>query len=279
MMIKNILIPTDGSDNSKTTLEYGISVAKRVDAKITGLHVIDIRIIQGPVLTDLSGSLGIPPSEVFMPDVQGGLDERAGYILKAFRERCAEAGFQAETVTSMGIIDEAIIDEGQRADLIILARRGEHLHLGGGRLGSTVESVVRKSGKPLMVTPETFREIESIGLAYDGSPPAENALKVAVELSEAASWPLTVIVISSDHDWASKMISRIEDYLEPFNIDAGIVILTGKEDREIVRFIHEGSVELMVMGAYGHNRLREFIIGSTTSYAIRNSAIPVLLVH
>lgn len=277
-MIEKILIPTDGSGYSKTALEYGIYVAKRLGAQVTGLHVVDIRLIQGPVFTDISGSIGLPPYQEFLPSIRSGLDERAESILEDFRARCEEAGFQPETLKSMGLIDETIIDEGKQADLIVLARRGEHFHLtAGGILGSTAESVVRKSGKPVMVTPESFKEIESMGLAYDGSMPAENALKLAVKLSDAAFWPLTIIVITDDHELEANIIRKLDDFLEPLKIDSETIILRGKEDHEIIKFIQEGSIELMVMGAYGHNRLREFILGSTTSHVIRKSPIPVLL--
>ncbi len=277
-MIEKILIPTDGSDSSKTALEYGIYVARRLGAQMMGLHVVDIRLMQGPVFTDISGSIGLPPYQEFLPSIRCGLDERADNILEVFRTRCEEAGFEPETLKSMGSIDETIINEGQQADLIILARRGEHFHLAkGGILGSTAESVVRKSGKPVMVTPETFQEIESMGLAYDGSAPADNALKLAAELSDAVSWPLTIIVITDDHELEANIIRKLEDFLEPYKIDSDTIILRGKEDREIIKFIQEGSIELMVMGAYGHNRLREFILGSTTSHVIRKSTVPVLL--
>lgn len=52
-----------------------------------------------------------------------------------------------------------------------------------------------------------------------------------------------------------------------------------KNRMKIVKFIREGSVELIVMGAYGHNRLRELLLGSTTSHVIHKSPIPVLLVR
>jgi nucleotide-binding universal stress UspA family protein len=128
-----------------------------------------------------------------------------------------------------------------------------------------------------MVTPENFIEIESMGLAYDGSAPAENALKLAVELSDAVSWPLTIIVVTDDHELEANIIRKLDDFLEPHKIDSETIILRGKEDREIIKFIRDGSIELMVMGAYGHNRLREFILGSTTSHVIRKSTVPVLL--
>ena len=156
--------------------------------------------------------------------------------------------------------------------------RVDHLHLGaGGLLGSIAESVVRKASVPVMVTPATFREIESIGMAYDGSRPAEGALRLAVELSHTANWPLTAIIVSNDHQQASNLTAKVEASIDETGIDGEIIILKGKEEAQIMNFIREGSVELMVMGAYGHNRLRELLLGSTTSNIIRHSPIPVLL--
>ena len=277
MNIKKIMVPTDGSDFGKIAIEYGIYIAKRFDAQLTGIHVMDIRLIQGPVFTDISGSVGLPPYQEFLPMLQDSLEERAESILQAFRTQCEEAGVHTETKKTVGVIDETIVEEGINFDLILLAQRGEHFHLGGALLGSTAESVVRKSRRPVMVTPATFLEIESMGLAYDGSSPADNALKLSVELSEQTAWPLTVIIITDDHSVGASLDQKIEDFLEPYKIDSTTIILRGKEEREIIKFIKEGSVELMVMGAYGHNRLRELILGSTTSYVIRKSTIPVLL--
>jgi len=277
-MVKRILIPTDGSDYGYTALKYGIYIARLLEAQLTGLHVVDIRLIQGAVLTDISGSVGLSPYQEFIPVLESGLEERADAIISTFRKRGEEAGLEAEVKKAVGVIEEAIIAEGRDADWIILAQRGEHVHIGkGGLLGSTAEVVVRKAGKPVMVTPAAFREIESMALAYDGSPPAHNALKVAVELSGLASWPLTIIIINDDQDFVAKLTEKLEIFLEEASIDHTTIILQGREDVEILRFIQEGAVELMVMGAYGHNRLRELFLGSTTSSVIRRTNIPVLL--
>ena len=277
-MVKTILIPTDGSDYGKTAIDYGTYIAKKLAAQLIGLHVVDVGLMQGPVFSDISGSIGLPPYQEFLPVIEAGLNERAEAILKAFRERCEAAELYPEARKAIGIIDEIIIEEGKKTDWILLAQRGEHFHLTKGSiLGSTAELVVRKSGKPVMVTPATYQDIESMALAYDGSPPADTALKLAVSLSEKAAWPLTIICITGDQAVADKLHKKIEDYLEPFQIDCETIMIRGQEDREIMKFIREGSVELLVMGAYGHNRLRELLVGSTTSDVIRKSKIPVLL--
>ncbi len=277
-MIKTILVPTDGSEYGNTAIDYGVYISKRLAVTLTGFHVIDVRLMQGPVITDISGSIGLPPYQEFYPVIEKGLDERADVILKAFAARCTAGGVQAETRKAVGVIDEAIIAEAKHHDWIILAQRGEHFHIAkGGILGSTAEAVTRHAGKPVLVTPQRYQDIESMALAYDGSPPAQHALELAVFLAEKMAWPLTLLMVTEDQGRAAKWAKKAEAYLEPFSIDCETVVMAGKEDRAILQFIREGSVELMVMGAYGRNRLQELLIGSTTSHVIRNSTIPVLL--
>ncbi|MFH1080472.1 MAG: universal stress protein [Pseudomonadota bacterium] len=277
-MVKTILIPTDGSEYGRTAIDFGVYIAKKLGAKLIGLHVVDIGLMRGPVFSDISGSIGLPPYQDFLPVIEAGLDERAETVLKTFRERCEAAGLHPETIKATGVIDETIIEEGKKTDWILLAQRGENFHLAkGGILGSTAELVVRNSGKPVLVTPKIYRDIESMALAYDGSPPADNALKLAVNLSEKAAWPLTIICITDNQAVADRLHDKIETYLEPFQIDSETIIIEGKDNREILKFIQEDSVELLVMGAYGHNRLRQLFIGSTTSDVIQKSRIPVLL--
>lgn len=282
-MIKKILIPTDGSANSLTALEYGIYIAHKLGAALIGLYVLDVNLIQGPMLTDISGSVGMPPYDGFFDAIETSLNEKADFILKEFQERCHKSGINVEVKKTIGKISSIIIEEAQGADLILMAKKGEHFHLKeGGLLGSVAEAVVRNSGKPVLVTPETFLEIESMGLAYDGSDSASKALKLSLELSEQAAWPLTVVIITSDAKKADTLSTQVEkmnqrDPDEPPIADCAIITLSGKEPDEIIKFIREGAVELMAMGAYGHNRLRELLLGSTTSHVIRKSSIPVLL--
>ncbi len=278
-MIRNILIPTDGSNFGKTAIAYGIYIAGKLGAQLTGLHVVDIRLIRGPVFTDISGSVGLPSYQEFLPAIESGLDVKADAILQEFRDLCEAAGMHCETKKIKGVIDEVIIEEGRKCcDWILLAQRGEHFHIDGGAiLGSTAQSVVRRSGKPVLVTPEHFREIESMAVAYDGSDPADKALKLAAELSERAAWPLSVVIVTGDQTVGEKISKQAEEFLTPLKIDSATIILPGKEEKELLKFIREGGVELLVMGAYGHNRLRELMVGSTTSSIIRKSTIPVLL--
>jgi nucleotide-binding universal stress UspA family protein len=278
-MVKNILIPIDGSDYGKTAIAYGIYIAGKLDAQLMGLHVVDVRLMQGPVFTDISGSIGLPPYQEFLPAIESSLDAKAESILKEFLDQCEAAGIHPDVKKITGVIDETIIEEGRKCcDWILLAQRGEHFHIGSGAiLGSTAQSVVRRSGKPVLVTPEHFREINRMALAFDGSAPAQNALNLAAELSARAAWQLSVVIITDDQALCAELSEKVKAFLKNRMVDSTVLILKGKEDKELLKFIRGGTVELLVMGAYGHNRLREVFVGSTTSAVIRKSPIPVLL--
>jgi nucleotide-binding universal stress UspA family protein len=284
MMINTILIPVDGSANSQTAVDFGLYIAPKLDATLAGLHVIDVYLIQGPMMTDISATVGMPPYDGFFEAVETSLQEKADAVLKDFDERCRAAGARCISKKTIGKISDTIIEEAQDADLILMARKGEHFHLKeGGLLGSVAEDVIRHSGKPVLVTPENFREIESMGLAYDGSASAQKALQLSLSLSVKTKWPITVLIITPDAKKAAQLSLQIEDMNQPDGdreqADCEVIVLSGKEPEEILKFIHEGAVELMVMGAYGHNRLRELLLGSTTSHILKKSPIPVLLIR
>lgn len=279
-MIQTILIPVDGSANSGIALDYGLYVAPKFGASLRGLHVLDIYLIQGPMMTDVTATVGMPPYDGYLDAVEASLKEKAAGVLASFAERCRRAGVACETRTNIGKISDTIIEEAETADLICMAKKGEHFHLKeGGLIGSVAEVVIRRSGKPVMVIPETFREIESMGLAYDGSAPAKKALDLSLRLSEQAKWPITVLIVSADAARAAALSAEVEEKAQEGTADCEVILSSGKEADEILKFISEGAVELMVMGAYGHNRLREWLLGSTTSHILSRSPLPVLLIR
>ena len=277
-MIKKILIPTDGSEYGKTALEYGIYLAGKTGAALLGLHVIDIRLLQPPMISDISGTMGLPLYQEFSDSIEEDLEAKAEAIIGAFRARCQAAGLAVETKKITGIVEERIIEEAKAADWIIMAQRGDQVRRSDRTLlGSITESVINASGRPVMVTPAEFHPIAKMGLAYDGSFSAEKALKLSAELAREMDWSLQTIIISDDQLEASALREKAAAGLSSAGAPTEITIMPGRENKQLINFIQGGAVQLMAMGAYGHNKLRRLLMGSTTSYVIRNSTIPVLL--
>lgn len=276
-MIKSILIPTDGSENSKTALTYGIYLAQQFNADIIGLNVIDIRALEGPFFSDISGSLGFIPYQNYLPKYQSILEERAKIILETFRKTCEEKNQRCKTRQSTGIIPNIIAEEGKKVDIIIMAQRGEHAQWSSGLLGSTTESVVRKSLRPVLITPQEFHPFTAVLAPYDGSSESNKALKLACEFVFFLKLPLHVLVVSNNEEKGSEIAREAEEFVGPYQLDVKVKWIKGEAHEEILMYAEQQALDLIVMGAFGHSRVRELILGGTTAYIVRKAQIPVLL--
>ena len=277
-MIKSILVALDGSQHADSALEHALWLAHRLRARVIGLHVLDIVSIEGSFLHDVSGSLGFEPYLDFSSKMREALQERGRVLLDAFTARCEKEGTAYDTVLPMGIVANEICDHARTADLVVVGHRGVNEQFSTGLLGSTTESVTRKSPKPVLVTPLEFREITRPLLAYDGSQRASAALHAAAELTSALQLPLTVVHVARDDvGEGSRVLTEAQRYLESYEVAVTAKPLTGPPHQRIVDVLRDGRFDLLFIGAYGHSRIIEMVLGSTTEYVLRNSGAPVFL--
>lgn len=276
-MIKSILIPTDGSPNSNISLEYGIYLGLKFKAEITGLNVVDIRKLEGPFFSDISGALGFSPYQNYVQKFQEILEERGNIIIKDLEKICIEKSIHPKTKRLTGIIPNIIADEGKKVDLIIIAQRGEYARWSSGLLGSTTESVVRKSLRPVLVTPVAFRPFETILHACDGSDESNKALKLACEIALSMNTKLKLVTITDKKEKGRKILNEAEEFIDPYHLDFDVELLNGESGEKILHYAIKHNVDLIVMGAFGHSRIHELILGGTTAYVIRKSTVPILL--
>lgn len=278
-MIKSILFCTDGSEYSSVAGDYAIWLAQKLGARIVALHVTDVRLLEAPLLADLSGAIGAQPYQALLPQLQEMQKQRAGVILDAIADRCRKAGISCATLHRTGSLVENIADEEMRTELVVLGQRGEHAQAIGQFLGSSVERVVRRSIKPCLVTPAKFRELRQMLMAYDGSAHSSKSLQVAIELCQALNLKLSIVTVVSAPS-ETGVTNALEDAVRTardHGIEPSAETLVGHAEQQILEYAERRQTDLIVMGAYGHTRIRELILGSTTSHVIRKSDVPVLL--
>ena len=114
-------------------------------------------------------------------------------------------------------------------------------------------------------------------MAYDGSLESNKALKVAAELAEQLNLPLSILTVTEDETKGMHILNEAAEFLGGHNIKWSTHRMTGSEEDVILRQVKDGGHDLIIMGAYGHGRIREMILGSTTAYVMRRSEVPVLL--
>ncbi len=276
-MIKTILVGLDGSEHARTARQYALWLGARLGATVIGLHVIDIVSIEGSFFHDISGSLGFEPYLDFSSKMREVLHERGTSLLQEFAEQAAQAGVRADTVMGMGVVANEIAEQARTADLVVIGHRGVNEKFSTGLLGSTAESVTRKCPKPVFVSTKDFTPISRPLLAYDGSQRAAAAMHAAAEFCVSLKLPLTVLTVCKDTESGEKIIADARKYLESYDLQLTCALEVGQPTDQIVAYLKQHCADLLFIGAYGHSRIIEMVLGSTTEYVLRNSPCPVYL--
>ena len=199
-MIKNILIPLDGSEHSNAALDYAIWMTEQFDGMLLGQHIIDSVALEGSFFHDVSGSLGFEPYLDFSTKMREILEERGKGILSEFTQRCQSKGIKHQTFLDMGIIANEICERAKVADLVVIGHRGVNEEFTTGLLGTTTESITRKCPRPIFVSTKQFKTIQKPLLAYDGSQRASSAMESAAEFCTVLKLPLTVLSIAKEDE-------------------------------------------------------------------------------
>jgi nucleotide-binding universal stress UspA family protein len=278
-MIKRILIGIDTSEHSRVAQSYAFYLSRRLGASLIALHVVDIVSIEGSYFHDISGSLGLEPYLDYSSRMREVLTARGRLILDDFAQAAQREGVAAETALEMGIVANQLCERARSVDLSMIGHRGVNERFSTGLLGSTAESVSRKCPRPLFVSPGNFREIHRPVLAYDGSERAARAMRAAAEFSALLEVPLTVITVARDPKLGSKILDEARRYLEPYKITTEFELIQGNAHEEILAFLKKHDADLLFIGAYGHSRIIEMVLGSTTEYVMRNASCPLFLLR
>lgn len=280
-MIKTILLCTDGSPHSQVASRYAIYLATELKAALRGLHVLDSRMLEGPLMADISGWIGAQPYGAQLQQFRQILESKGDAVIQALEKECSEAGIVYETAMKMGHPSRVMLEEETKAELVVIGQKGEHADFMGDLMGSNADRLTRHSIKPCLVTGPSFRPIRSLLIAYDGSAHASQALHEAVELAVALSASLRIITVSEGHQRpdAREIAESAMKLALAHDCEAERIIAEGKPDDAILREAEQSDCDLIVVGAHGHGRIREMFLGSTTTYIITRSERPVMVVR
>lgn len=273
-MIKRILVPTDGSEVASLGVDYAIAFASMCQSHVTGLHVVDVKLLEGPFLRDISASLGTAPYVNYQNNIALILEERGRAALHAFEQACQRASIDCSTSLVTGVVPRSILEHAELADLVVMGRAGEHSEWLDGLVGSTTAAVARRATQPVLVTGTREVGARRFVVAYDGSQHAKRALKAAVQILPYWSEPCHVVV-AGDHP--DGLRDEVDAYLGAHNHAYEFVVRGGDPSEVIVAYAREAGADLLVMGAYGHTKVRELVVGSTTAYALNHAPCPLLL--
>ena len=284
--MKKILLCTDGSAYSQVSYEYAAWLAQRLNGTIEVLYVTDKRGEQAAQTADFSGSIGINSYQQLLQELvevesaKAKINhQRAKIILHGAKQFLSDRRVDNIKLThETGFLVDLFHELERDNDLIILGKRGENANFADEHLGANMERIVRSSHKPCLVTPRQFQPVNRVLLAYDGGKSCQRAIQYLTQ--SAAFQDLELHIITVDTGNTEKAQQRLESarkIIETTQLNPVIQLLSGNAEAEIEQYIAGKNIDLLIMGAYGHNRIRHLIIGSTTAQMLRNSHLPVLL--
>ena len=280
-MIKQILVPTDGSENSLTAADYAVNLARLFNATIRGLFVKDVKILTGPLIHDIGTSIGgMVPYGTFNQTIRELLESQADAALNQVEGKCTQAKVTFTREIREGIVSREIIKSAEDCDLIAMGKMGAHAEWRDVFLGTNVEYVVRQTHKPVLITPSEYKPFRKMLIAYDGSSFADKALRSGAEIAQAMKLPITVVCVADKKDEALLTLSKAKTFLEGYKLTVDTVAKEGSDHAGGILEVcndEENKFDILVMGAYGHSRLQEMILGSTTVRVMRSTNCSILL--
>lgn len=275
----------DGSIYSQSVCDHAAWIVGGADdASVSLLHVLGRRGgSSAPV--NLSGTLEVDGRDVLLDEL-ASLDEqrarlaqrRGRVLLDEAKERLTAAGVgDVNVILRNGDLIGTVHEFEPELDLIVIGKRGEAADFAKLHLGSNLERVVRSTTKPVLVASRAFKPIKSFLIAFDGGVSAMKAVDYIAGNPAFAGLDCQILTVGSDTADARAKLESAAVVLRGSGFTVEAEVVPGQADKVIASRVEAGDVDLLVMGAYGHSRIRSLIIGSTTTEMIRSCLIPVML--
>ncbi|MFD1009600.1 universal stress protein [Oceanisphaera ostreae] len=283
-MTINVMACIDGSRYASAVADAATWASLRLDAPLNLLHVPNK--LAPPVSPDLSGSIGFGSQEQLLTHLseldakQNKLSaERGQQLLEAAQSRVLRNGVLATLLQRHGELIETLVEFEPSTRLLVLGRHGANSAIDAPHLGRHVEQVTRTLRCPMLLTKDYFKAPKKVLLAFDGSASTRHAVTVLANSRLLVGLELHLVLVGENNDAHREQLNWASTLLESADISTSSHILSGHVEQTLAHYQEQQQIDLMVMGAYGHSRIRQLILGSTTAAMIRNAKVPLLILR
>lgn len=282
-MIKRIIVALDPDHDTPVATRYAIRLAKRFDASVTGLAVVDIENIQTVIGV---GGFGAELSGLTIwNEMAEETRKEAERLLDSFGKAVDKAGVRHRDIKKEGVSDDLIIEEMKYHDLLIVGRDSRFFYNEPERDTQTLAKVVKGGVSPTLVVTDEYRDVEKILIAFDGSAPAARSLKGFVHLLPyGKDLEIELVNIAEGEsgdqmEQSSAILSMAENYLKEHNFSyiTKVVLEKGYPAERILERQEMKNPDLVVLGAHAVSAIRRATFGSTTHEMITKTAGPLFL--
>jgi nucleotide-binding universal stress UspA family protein len=277
MIIKDIVVNLSVAEGGSYAGDYAVSVAAALEAHLTG-----IAFLYDPVVP--VGATGYIPPEVIETQ-QSDAQRAAKAALARFNAATGRAGISAEPT----MLPASFAGAGEQFGLI--ARRFDLAIVGqaepekGAVEELIAESTLFEAGRPVIIVPYIQKaplKLDRVMVCWDGSRPAARAIGDAMPLLARAGLVEVVIVANERGKQDEIAGADMGQHLARHGLKVDVKRIVGGDidvADALLSHAADSSVDFIVMGGYGHSRLREFVLGGVTHAILRSMTAPVLMSH
>lgn len=276
-MIKDILVNLTVRKEESPAEKYALSVAAALEAHIAGVAFVYDLVDQVSLLGDIAVGVVEQQRRDYEGEANGTLDR--------FAETARRAGISAEQmVLSMDFasVGDRFGRIARRFDLTVVAQAESERD--AVRKG-IIEGALFDSGRPVIVVPYIQTSpfvLDRLMICWDGSRSAVRAIADAMPLLTLAG-RTEVVIVANERDKEDEVEGvDMGQHLARHGLNVEINrISRGEIDvgNALLSHAADTGADLMVMGGYGHSRLREFVLGGVTHSMLRSMTVPVLMSH
>lgn len=283
--MQEIIACIDGSRSATAVCEGAAWVARRLKAPLKLLHVLDHG--EYPTQTDLSGAIGLGARTHLLEELSE-LDhqrsrlalQQGKLMLKAAEELALKGGdLRVSTLQRHGSLMDTLQELQQQMQLLVIGRQGEAHDSATSAIGGHLENVIRTQHCPILVMLPEYREPQRFMLAYDGSPAARKVLGMVTEIPLLKDLECHLVMAGEEGPQRENDLRSVSERLRASGFSTQSALLPGDTTEALLSYSQAHAIDLMVMGAYGHSRIRQFLVGSTTTTVIQRTRVPLLLLR
>jgi len=276
-MIKDIVVNLTGGHPQDFASDYAISLAAGLGAHIAGVAFIYEPVVPGSVLG------GIPTDLIEAQRSQN--TAAAKDAIARFENAAKAAAVSAETRmvdASLAGAPDLFGRITRRYDIAVVGQARQEQ---GASEELMIEGALFGSGRPLIVVPHTHKQglkLDRIVICWDGSRPAARAIADSLPFLQRAK-SIDIVVVTGERDKSGEITgTNMRRHLARHGVTVEIKHITrggAGVQNAILAHAADTGADFMVLGGYGHSRLREFILGGVTRSILRSMAVPVLMSH
>jgi nucleotide-binding universal stress UspA family protein len=277
-----IIALVDGSSYSASVCDHAAWAAQRTGVPVELFHVLGRR--EGSsVPTDLSGNLKLGARSALLEELASLDAERARLAHARGRLILDEAAARLRAAGVAGVDRKLRNDDLLQtvaafeadARAIVIGKRGEAAGYAHEHLGSNMERVLRSATRPVIIANRAFQPIRRYLIAFDGSRSVMNSIERIAAGTMMKGLDCRLLHAGAETPHMRAAMEGAAALLKDNAASVAVEFVSGEPEDAIAAAVENGGADLLVMGAYGHRRLRRLFLGSTSASMAQRCKVPL----